>query len=711
MKKGLFKIAAVAFLLTACTESNVAGGSSGDAGIYAVKDLDVAGVSQKGPFVTGSAVTVHGIDCKTLKISDEHFEGEVKSDKGDFIVEDVSLKSSCAVFEVSGKYRSEFSGKETDGTLTLRALTDLENREKVNVNILTNLEYERVMYLVTQKGKSFAEAKKQAEKEVLAAFDIVGSFETFENMNIFESGDGNAALLAVSVMMQGGTDVDALVKRMDNFDDSFAEAGVWSDSSTKTAITEWVSAAAANGQLDSIRKNVEGWGIAAEVPAFEKYVEKFGNGPIMLPTFCKTDSSDVCEYGTLTDERDGKTYKTVKIGDQWWMAENLNYAYLQPTSELDSSSFCYNDSPEYCAKYGRLYLWSAAMDSVGQFSTSGLDCGLGGSCSVRFARGVCPEGWHLPNRDEWFTLSNVVRDAASGKIAGKKLKSMDGWKDGNNGLDSYGFSGLPAGSWTYSDRSSSNEGVYTRYWTSSVYDRFSAYSVGLVDGKDDLDESYAYMSHSGLSVRCIMDGSSGGDDHFDWSVPKEAYLNPDVKYDSIVDERDGQVYKTVKIGSQTWMAENLIYADSVAVPSLKDSSWCYDNKPENCKVAGRYYAWTVAVKSICPNGWHLPDSTEWETLFTEVGGASVASEALKSRKGWLIGGGGMDSYGFSVIPTGNMIDNGNDSYPAGSGVFFWTSSRYMDDWAHDVYMYQSTDVASILSANYGMGCTVRCVKD
>jgi uncharacterized protein (TIGR02145 family) len=94
-----------------------------------------------------------------------------------------------------------------------------------------------------------------------------------------------------------------------------------------------------------------------------------------------------------------------------------------------------------------------------------------------------------------------------------------------------------------------------------------------------------------------------------------------------------------------------------------------------------------------------------------VGGDSVAAEALKSRKGWLIGGGGMDSYGFSIIPAGNMVDNGNDSYPAGSGVFFWTSSMYMDDWAHDVYMYQSTDVASILSANYGMGCTVRCVKD
>ena len=273
MKSNLFVCSFVGVLamLAACSsndEKDVAGGVSEDAGFVA----DVAGVAQKGPFVKGSAVTVRGIDCKTLEFTDQVFEGAIKSDKGDFALDSVALDTSCAVVEVTGKYLNEVTGKKTKGELTLRALTDLKNRENVNVNLLTNLEYEHVMYLVKEKNKTLAKAKTQAESEVLAAFDIKDEVDEFENLNIFESGDGNAALLAVSVIMQGDADETALAKRLDNFDDSFAESGEWKDSETKKAIAEWVAEASANGKLDSIRKNIEGLDYADEIPAFEKYV-------------------------------------------------------------------------------------------------------------------------------------------------------------------------------------------------------------------------------------------------------------------------------------------------------------------------------------------------------------------------------------------------------------------------------------------------------
>ena len=159
--------------------------------------------------------------------------------------------------------------------MTLRALTDLSDRKKVNINLLTHLEYERVMYLVTKKKMSIADAKAQAEEEVLASFAIEGDFAEAEDLNIFETGDGNAALLAVSVLLQSDVDVAGLTERMGEFSISLAEGGSWDDADTKTAIADWACDIDLKGSLSKVRKNVEDWKYADTVPAFEKYVSNF----------------------------------------------------------------------------------------------------------------------------------------------------------------------------------------------------------------------------------------------------------------------------------------------------------------------------------------------------------------------------------------------------------------------------------------------------
>jgi uncharacterized protein (TIGR02145 family) len=181
--------------------------------------------------------------------------------------------------------------------------------------------------------------------------------------------------------------------------------------------------------------------------------------------------------GEMTDARDGRTYKTVTIGTQTWMAENLNYAYTGVPYKFvdneskeytsDSTSWCYNNDPSNCTKYGRLYTWSAAMDSVGMWSTNGKGCGIGGEgveadCSLTYpVRGICPEGWHLPTQDEWENLVSAVGDSAA-----MRLMSASGWSDGGNGTDDYGFSAFPAGlrevSGVYYD-----EGNYAMFWSST----------------------------------------------------------------------------------------------------------------------------------------------------------------------------------------------------------------------------------------------------
>lgn len=113
--------------------------------------------------------------------------------------------------------------------------------------------------------------------------------------------------------------------------------------------------------------------------------------------------------GSMNDLRDGKTYKTVKINLQTWMAENLNY-------ETVGSDCAYDDLSD-CSKYGRFYTWNAAQKA-------------------------CPYGYHLPTEEDWDYLFMAVGGEA---IAGKMLKSKSGWAENGNGTDSYGFSALPTG--------------------------------------------------------------------------------------------------------------------------------------------------------------------------------------------------------------------------------------------------------------------------
>ena len=264
-------LAVLSFMVVGCGEKDdVAGGVTEDAGIVA----DIAGVFQKGPFVEGSPVKVSGIDCRTLEPTGEGYDGVVTNAKGEFKIDKLTLSTSCAIFEVSGYYLNEVTGEQTADKFTLRAVTKLTDRSNVNVNLFTHMEYERVVHLVTATDMAFAQAKEKAEKEVLTTFGIEGEFGDFEDMNIFEPGDGNAALLAVSVMMQADADVAELAERLEKFDDAFAESGKWDDD-VKAEMADWASAAQYNGDLEAIRGNIESWNLAEELPAFEAFVEKY----------------------------------------------------------------------------------------------------------------------------------------------------------------------------------------------------------------------------------------------------------------------------------------------------------------------------------------------------------------------------------------------------------------------------------------------------
>jgi uncharacterized protein (TIGR02145 family) len=166
---------------------------------------------------------------------------------------------------------------------------------------------------------------------------------------------------------------------------------------------------------------------------------------------------------SFTDKRDGKAYRTVRIGNQTWMSENLNYQ--------TGDTWCYENNADNCKKYGRLYTWDAAMKA-------------------------CPAGWHLPTRQEW----NELVSFAGGDNAGTKLKSgSPDW----NGTNESGFSALPGG-FRYYDGTFSDLGALGYWWTATEYDASNAYYRYMSTGYTGVGGGNNYKSY-GFSARCVQD--------------------------------------------------------------------------------------------------------------------------------------------------------------------------------------------------------------
>jgi len=188
---------------------------------------------------------------------------------------------------------------------------------------------------------------------------------------------------------------------------------------------------------------------------------------------------DVYVGTDIVDPRDKQIYRTVKIGTQNWMAENLSFK--------SDGSRCYGDNERNCERYGRQYNWEEAMKA-------------------------CPSGWHLPSDEEWETLVKYVDpNAGSGccnNRAGTKLKSKSGWNEyegrSGNGTDEYGFSALPGGH-GYDNGSFRNVGDYGGWWSSTENDAARAYGRGVNNQSSTVyrgglsGKSYRY------SVRCLRD--------------------------------------------------------------------------------------------------------------------------------------------------------------------------------------------------------------
>lgn len=416
------------------------------------------------------------------------------------------------------------------------------------------------------------------------------------------------------------------------------------------------------------------------------YKQRPSSIKLILLLFVSLPYIGVGQAITTVQDFDGNTYPTALIGEQEWMAENLNVSKFrngdpipQATSDKEwleakknkTPIWSYYDyNPDNGKKYGKLYNWYAVNDS----------------------RGLAPEGFIVPKNSHWKALAEYL---ASNDFEDYDLKSENGWHD-NEGNNTSGFSAQASGyryndTTYFTDESEENQEFmpfafanleFQAYWWTSTEISKNTACAWKLEYEIEADDEWNIKTN-GFAVRCIKD---------DKQIKNNSAvttINPDPG--QFIDNRDGKSYKTVKIGNQIWMAENLSF------------------RPENGKYAevkidtinsqgfGLFYEFETALKA-CPVGWKLPTSQDWNSLNQTID--SIAF--IKSVNGWMgyeetiVVSNGMDGYNDTNYMWGEAMWVGTGKMLSGNGnnkLFF--NAMPAGEWGLVVNDYYTTNIRNV----------------
>lgn len=396
----------------------------------------VSGVTQKGPFLTGSKVLVRELsDGRTLTQTGNSFNGKILNDKGEFRINARMLVSQYVMLEATGYYRNEVTGKNSNSELTLFAITDVNNRNVVNVNLLTHLEYERVIYLVTQKKMRVKDAKKQAQKEIFALIGVDATdFENSEDLSVVGSSEADAALLAFSIILQGDRSESELSELLTKIATDMEKDGTWDDSVTRGALADWALSIEGDryffetARIWKIRENVEGWGLSEDVPYFERYVTMFWNREYGLGECSSYDNY----REVVAAKRGPSTNRYICTGTTWDVA-----------SDDEKDTYLWNDTTDGATRVGevtgKLYIYRKGDPYGHWYEATEVEKILGGCTEALYGTVRRASGeiyYQCDQEDQYSYWSELSYSYASTFL----IIDTQGWKDGSDGDSRWGDS-------------------------------------------------------------------------------------------------------------------------------------------------------------------------------------------------------------------------------------------------------------------------------
>lgn len=499
----------------------------------------------------------------------------------------------------------------------------------------------------------------------------------------------------------------------------------------------------------------------------------------------------------VVSDVDGNAYRTVRIGDQVWMVENLKTTKYNDGSaipykkaagwapgEYYNHYYWYNNNIDFKEPYGALYEWGVVA-----------------------SRKLAPVGWHVPDRADWEVLFNYLGE-------NYHLKMMESgtahWLAPNPGTNESGFSALPGGRIYYRTYDFNGLGEQSTFWSSSHWPSFPEYyilnkawmtldmamagDVFYVRALKDAVPAVETLPLSEISATKVRTGGKitgiGGLKISDCGVCWHTAPNPTIKNsrtmqpipdwpyaelepilglgtfksiiaglqpnktyyvrayatnslgtsygeqlmfttkDSIVEGKqellidiDGNAYKTVKIGTQIWMAENLKvthYSNGEPIPkgfnSLSGVYFDYYYSSFHTATYGRLYNWYVVndQRQIAPKGWHVPTSDDFLALENYLGGSNIAGGKLKETglEHWQTPNtGATNESGFTGLPSG-FQENGDLLFIKGTNGGFWSSTENDNNTAlSKILRYNNSEFRSNALTNKTELLSIRCIKN
>jgi len=306
---------------------------------YIVNLVSLGGAAQKGPFNNGTIINIAELN-NSLTPTGKNFTSQIVDNSGTFSVSNVQMEFSYAQINASGFYFDEVGNKVSSAQLVLSGLSNLAGKTNMNVNVMSNLEMNRIKYLVSGDNPlTFAQAKIQAQEEVLAIFGFTRSgVAESELLDITQSGVGNAKLLAISAILQADRTVGQLSELLANISTDITTDGILNDA----GIIESLRQSAYRLDLDEIRSNLESryasLGLSVSIPDFETEVNNFYKPPVANDMNVSTDEDTDINITLDASDPEGEslTFSTVEVNNAT-VTINGNTATYSPNAQFNGT--------------------------------------------------------------------------------------------------------------------------------------------------------------------------------------------------------------------------------------------------------------------------------------------------------------------------------------------------------------------------------------